>query len=67
MPCDRANVGKALEARIGLDLAAQPGCLDLLGFLPPSACSAVLEGCGFAIRDLTHLPDTQTTDPVLQA
>ena len=64
--CDRAAVGKALEARIGLDLADEPGCLDLLGFLPAPACLAVLGGCGFSVRDLTHLPDTQTVDPVLQ-
>jgi hypothetical protein len=65
--CDRAVVGKALDARIGLDLAKQPGCVNLLGFLPPEACRSVLTSCGFSVRDLADLPDTQTTDPVLQA
>lgn len=58
-----ARVGKALELRIGLDLAEEPAHWHLLGCLPPHDCAALLSAAGYAHRECD--PPTGTTDPLL--
>lgn len=58
-----AMVGKALEVRIALDLADEPAHWELLEFLPPDVCAALLSSAGFARREFD--PPTGTTDPRL--
>jgi hypothetical protein len=62
---DRQRLGVAAEKRIGLDLAAAPGYWDLLSFLPPGDCAALLRGAGFRPSAGEHLADTGTVDPLL--
>lgn len=59
------QLGEAFEMRVGLDLANKPGCMPLLGYLPPNECRGVLETAGF--EHLDHLADPETTDPLLQS
>jgi hypothetical protein len=62
---DRQRLGAAFEMRIGLDLADAPGYWDLLSFLPPGECDALLRGAGYSPAQRDHLADTGTADPVL--
>lgn len=64
---DRADLGKALEVRIGLDLADEPGYLNLLGFLPSDHCRALLVSTGFRRVVSENVAGTDTTDPMLQS
>jgi hypothetical protein len=60
---DPRALGLAVEVRIGLDLASTPGYWDLLSFLPPGRCEALLRGAGYSPAE--HLADTGTVDPLL--
>ena len=62
---DRRRIGLAAELRIGLDLAAEPGYLDLLSFLPPKELRTLLCGAGYSLADYDNLADTGTADPLL--
>jgi hypothetical protein len=42
----RKQLGSAIEIRIGLDLGTAPGYWDLLSFLPPDECRALLSSAG---------------------
>ncbi len=63
---DRRKLGLAAEVRIGLDLATIPGYWDLLSFLPPDECVALLRGAGYSQDRNEHLANTGTADPLLQ-
>jgi hypothetical protein len=59
------QLGLAAEIRIGLDLAPAPGYWDLLSFLSPRECDALLRRAGYSTDGYEHLADTGTTDPLL--
>jgi hypothetical protein len=44
----RRQLGNAIEIRIGLDVAAAPGYWDVLSFLPPKECQALLSAAGYS-------------------
>jgi len=46
----RRQVGRAIEIRIGLDLAEVPGYWDALSFLPPDECRALLRASALAVK-----------------
>jgi hypothetical protein len=60
----RQRVGLAAEMRIGLDLGEAPACFDLLSFLPPADCGALLEAAGYSADD-GPVAVTGTADPLL--
>ncbi|MFC0111438.1 hypothetical protein [Kibdelosporangium aridum] len=64
---NRQHLGQALEMRIGLDLADRPDYWHLLGYLPAKDCAALLAAAGFSVEQNPHLPDSGTTDPMLQS
>lgn len=47
-PDYRRQLGNAIEIRIGLDVAAAPGYWDVLSFLPPEECRALLSSAGYS-------------------
>jgi hypothetical protein len=61
----RRQLGSAIEIRIGLDVAAAPGYWDVLSFLPPEECRALLSAAGYSADGREDLADTGTTDPLL--
>jgi hypothetical protein len=63
-PDCRRQPGVAIEMRIGLDLAAAPGYWDVLSFLAPQECRALLSAAGYSADGSEH-PAGWTTDPVL--
>jgi hypothetical protein len=64
-PDHRRQLGSAIEIRIGLDVAAAPGYWDVLSFLPPEECQALLSAAGYSADGKEDLADTGTTDPLL--
>ena len=62
---ERRTLGLAAEVRIGLDLAAAPGYWELLSFLPPGRCEALLRGAGYSLTEDANMADTGTADPLL--
>jgi hypothetical protein len=60
----RQRLGLAAEMRIGLDLGDTPSYVDLLSYLPPAECSALLDAAGFS-PDESPVAATGTTDPLL--
>lgn len=64
---DRRHLGHAFEVRLGLDLADTPGHWNLLSFLPLEQCDGLLRAAGFRPAEYDHLPDSQTSDPLLLA
>ncbi len=51
---DRRKLGLAVEIRVGLDLASSPGYSDLLSFLPPGDCDALLRAAGYSQDGYEH-------------
>lgn len=66
VPVDvRPQLGKAIEIRIGLDLADAPGYWELLLFLPAVECHALPQRVGYARDGTSRLADSGTADPLL--
>lgn len=61
----RRQLGSAIEVRIGLDVATTPGYWDVLSFLSPEECRALLSAAGYSADGREDLADTGTTDPLL--
>jgi len=64
-PDCRRQLGSAMEIRIGLDVATAPGYWDVLSFLLPEECRALLSSAGYSTDGREDLADTGTTDPLL--
>jgi hypothetical protein len=64
-PDCRRQFGSAVEIRIGPDVALTPGYWDVLSFLPPEECRALLSAAGYSADGREDLADTGTTDPLL--
>lgn len=64
-PDCRRQFGSAVEIRIGPDAALTPGYRDVLSFLPPEECRALLSAAGYSADGREDLADTGTTDPLL--
>lgn len=64
-PDCRRQSGSAAEIRIGPGVALTPGCWDVLSFLPPEECRALLSAAGYSADGREDLADTGTTDPLL--
>jgi hypothetical protein len=65
---ERAQLGTALEIRLGLHLADEPAFMELLSFLPPEQCGLLLRAVGFTPATYDHLPAVDTTtDPLLRS
>jgi hypothetical protein len=62
---NRAQLGTALEIRLGLDLADIPAYWELLSFLPAEDCHAMLTAADFSPADYDHMPVDGTSDPLL--
>ena len=60
-PDHRRQLGSAIEIRIGLDVAAAPGYWDVLSFLPPEECQALLSAAGYSADGKEDLADAGTT------
>jgi hypothetical protein len=48
-----------------MDLASAPGYWDLLSFLAPEGCRALLSAAGYSADEREDLADTGTTDAPL--
>jgi hypothetical protein len=64
-PDCRRQFGSAGGIRIGPDVALTPGYWDVLSFLPPEECRALLSAVGYSADGREDLADTGTTDPLL--
>jgi hypothetical protein len=64
-PDCRRQFGSAVEIRIGPDVALTPGYWDVLSFLPPEECRALLSAAGYSADGREDVADTGTTDPLL--
>lgn len=62
----RDDAGWALELCLGLDLAAMPPRLPELSYLPIDRCAATLAAAGYERSSFGVLPESGTTDPILQ-
>ena len=55
------QLGSAIEIRIGLDVATTPGYWDVLSFLSPEECRALLSAAGYSADGREDLADTGTS------